>query len=76
MFRFYCPRKLAIVHFICGFNLGQGTALVQCTLETKPLELEADYAISLKVEPVEVVYDSVSLICFSNFCLFLWCGFL
>ena len=40
--------------------LGQGTALVECTLETKPLERNADYAVSLKVEPVEVIYDSVS----------------
>ncbi|XP_022781348.1 vacuolar protein sorting-associated protein 13A-like [Stylophora pistillata] len=36
----------------------QETALVQCTLETKPLEVKADYAASLKVEPVEAIYDA------------------
>lgn len=36
----------------------RGTALVECTLETKPLERNADYAVSLKVEPVEMIYDS------------------
>lgn len=47
---------------ICISSLisGQGIALVECTLETKPLEVKADYAVSLKVEPVEVIYDSVS----------------
>ena len=35
--------------------------MVQFTFETKPLKLRADYAVSLKVEPVEATYDSVSL---------------
>ena len=52
--------KWATVHILFGLNLGQGIALVQCTLETKPLELAADYAVTLKVEPIEAIYDSVS----------------
>lgn len=43
------------------FILEQGTPLVQCTLETKPLKLKADYAVTLKVEPIEATYDSVSI---------------
>ena len=39
--------------------------MVQFTFETKPLKLRADYAVSLKVEPVEATYDSVSLNKFS-----------
>ena len=42
--------------------LEPGTPLVQCTLETKPLKVKADYAVSLRVEPVEATYDSVSII--------------
>lgn len=38
---------------------------MQFTFETKPLKLKADYAVSLKVEPVEATYDSVSLSKFS-----------
>lgn len=55
-------RSLILLFF--GFDLGHGTALVQCTLETKPLELKADYAVSLKVEPVQAVYDAVG--CWRN----------
>lgn len=43
------------------FILEQGTPLVQCTLETKPLKLKADYAVTLKMEPIEATYDSVSI---------------
>lgn len=46
-------------------KLARGTPLVQFTFETKPLKLRADYAVSLKVEPVEATYDSVSLNKFS-----------
>lgn len=74
----YFPWKLATVFF--SFNLGRGTALIECTLETKPLELNADYAVSLKVEPIEAIYDSVSYswnyvrhLLFLNFCFF--CSF-
>ena len=38
---------------------------MQFTFETKPLKLKADYAVGLKVEPVEATYDSVSLSKFS-----------
>ena len=48
--------------FISSSILGHGVALLECTLETKPLERNADYAVSLKVEPVEMIYDSVSYI--------------
>ena len=34
---------------------------MQCTFETKPLKLKADYAVTLKVEPIEAIYDSVSI---------------
>ena len=37
-----------------------GIPLVECTLETKPLHVSADYAVTLKVEPIEATYDSVS----------------
>ena len=33
---------------------------MECTLETKPLHVSADYAVTLKVEPIEATYDSVS----------------
>ena len=64
--------------FIFSWILGQGTALVECTLETKPLERNTDYAVSLKVEPVEMIYDSVSYmeICppsYEVFCRFVFC---
>ena len=36
---------------------------MDCVLETKPLQLSADYAVKLKVEPIEVHYDSVSHLC-------------
>jgi len=51
--------------------------LVECTLETKPLERNADYAVSLKVEPVEVIYDSVRSSVSAIFCSFTsaFCGF-
>lgn len=50
---------------------------MECTLETKPLERNADYAVSLKVEPVEVIYDSVSSSVSGIFCSFTsaFCGF-
>lgn len=62
---------------IFSWILGQGTALVECTLETKPLEQNADYAVSLKVEPVEVIFDSVSSSVSAIFCSFTsaFCGF-
>lgn len=34
---------------------------MDCTFETKPLKLRADYAVTLKVEPMEATYDSVSI---------------
>ena len=51
------------LHFniIFGINIEQGTPLVDCTFETKPLKVRADYALTLKVEPIEATYDSVSI---------------
>ena len=51
--------------------------MVECTLETKPLERNADYAVSLQVEPVEVIYDSVSSSVSGIFCssTSAFCGF-
>ncbi|XP_068698299.1 intermembrane lipid transfer protein VPS13C-like isoform X1 [Montipora foliosa] len=38
-----------------------GIPLVDCTLETKPLHVSADYAVTLKVEPIEATYDSATI---------------
>lgn len=43
-------------------NIEQGTPLVDCAFETKPLTVKADYAVTLKVEPIEATYDSVSAV--------------
>ena len=62
--KIYCLFRCVLLQIgecsLFSFNLGRGTALIECTLETKPLELNADYAVSLKVEPIEAIYDSVS----------------
>lgn len=42
-------------------SASEGTPLVDCVLETKPLQLSANYAVKLKVEPIEAHYDSTTI---------------